>query len=343
MPANAPDPAAPYLAEATRGSIVESRHPGIAVVVEADGAVVHHWGDVDQPIYPRSAIKALQALAFVETGAADAFNCSDTEIALAGASHFGMAMHTAPVAAWLDRVGLAAADLECGPHYPTDRAAANDLVATGKRPTPLHNNCSGKHAAMLTTARHMGEPTAGYIRADHPVQRRVTALLSEMYDVDLDTASFGTDGCSIPTIAVPLRNIAYAMARLAAPDTLPPARAAAARRVFAAITGAPAMTARPGFFDTEVMLATAGAVLVKTGAEGVYCAAVPGRRLGVALKILDGAPRAARVATAAVLRHIGVIDHATAARLADHLTVPLRNHNRIRVGEVRPGACLAPG
>ena len=339
MPDLSDNPAAPFLAEVTRGTAVESRHAGIAAVVDATGTVVHQWGDIDQPIFPRSAIKALQALVFVETGAADAFNLGDQELALACASHFGMPMHTRPIAAWLDRIGLRPADLNCGAHYPLDRATANQLVAAAATPTPLHNNCSGKHTAMLTTAAHLGEPTAGYEQPDHPVQRRVTAALSQMYGYDLDPAPRGTDGCSIPTIAVPLRNVALAMARFAAPDGLPTARAAAARRVYTAVTGHPALTAKPGFFDTDVMAATHGAALIKTGAEGVYCAAVPDKSLGIALKILDGAPRAAQVAMAAVLRHVGVIDVAAAGQLGDRLTAPLRNHNRLPIGEVRPGAC----
>lgn len=342
MPDLATNTDAPFLAEVTRGSIVESRHAGIAAVVDATGAVVHGWGNIDQAIYPRSAIKALQALALVECGAADTHDCTEAEIALACASHFGMPMHTEPVAAWLHRLGLSEDDLNCGAHYPMDRSTANQLVATATRPGPLHNNCSGKHTAMLTTALHLGAPTAGYEQPGHPVQRQVTATLSAMYGCDLAAAPYGTDGCSIPTIAVPLRNVALAMAKFGAPDDLPPDRATAARRIFTAVTSHPALTAKPGYFDTDVMQELGPVALIKTGAEGVYCAAVPDRGLGVALKILDGAPRGARVAMAAVLRRLGVIDDAAAARLAANLTEPLFNHNRLHIGDVRPGDCLAP-
>lgn len=336
MPPLPDQAAAPFMAEVTRGGIVESRHAGIAAVVDADGAVVHRWGDIDQPVFPRSAIKPLQALAFIESGAADAFSCGPAELALACASHIGMAMHTDAVAAWLDRIGVGEAALGCGTHPPSDRATANALAAAGAKATARHNNCSGKHAAMLTTAVHLGAPIAGYVQPGHPVQRRVAQVLGDLYGRDLDTAPHGIDGCSIPTSAVPLRNIAHAMARFATPDTLAPDRAAAARRLHAAITGHPALIAGPGRFDTLVMQVTGADALVKVGAEGVYCAALPGLGLGIALKILDGAPRGARVALGAVLQRVGVLPEERAARLASCLTEPLSNHMCIRIGEVRP-------
>ncbi len=327
---------APILAEVTRGGVVESRHAGIAAVVDASGAIVHRWGDIDTPVFPRSAVKALQALPFIESGAADAFACTDAELALACASHAGMPMHTDAVTAWLDRVGIGEAALGCGAHAPKDRPTADALAAAGARPAPRHNNCSGKHAAMLTTAVHLGEQVAAYGQPDHPVQRRVTGVLGELYGVDMASAPTGIDGCSVPASAVPLYNIALGMAHFAAPDTLSPARAAAARRLHAAITGHPQLIDGPAAFDTLVMQATGPAAMVKVGAEGVYCAALPDLGFGVAVKILDGAPRGARVALGAILRHLGVLSQEKAARLASCLTEPLSNHNGLRVGEVRP-------
>ncbi|MBY0429833.1 MAG: asparaginase, partial [Rhodospirillales bacterium] len=231
-PSHAPDP---VLVEITRGPIVESLHRGAVVVADANGVIVQAWGDPDQSIYPRSAIKPLQALPLIETGAADRFGLGLEEIALACASHGGEAAHVERVAAWLDRLGLGIEALECGAHWPSNIEAARALARAGGQPHAVHNNCSGKHAGFLTTALHLGEPLAGYIQRDHPVQRRVAETLSAITGIEAQHQPCGIDGCGIPTFALPLQAVATAMARLAAPDSLPPPRAEAARRIVAAM------------------------------------------------------------------------------------------------------------
>ncbi len=327
--------APPILVETTRGDMVESRHRGIAAVVDPAGKVVMSWGDVDTPVYARSAIKPLQALPLIESGAAEALGLGAEELALACASHGGESSHVATVTAWLARAGLSVADLECGAHPPSHAPSAAALLRAGSEPTAVHNNCSGKHTGMLCTARHLGEETAGYVRFSHPVQQRILGLLEMMCGVDLSAAPRGIDGCSIPVIAIPVGNIALGMAKLADPAELPSARAAAARRIVGAMTTAPQMVAGTGRFCTAVMQVTGGDAAIKKGAEGVYCAALPGLGLGVALKIQDGATRAAEVAMATILTKLGVLDETRRAQLADRLTVPLHNWNGIHVGDVR--------
>ena len=329
------DAASPILVEVTRGNTVESRHRGIVAVAVAGGAVVAAWGDAERAVFPRSAVKPLQALPLIETGAARGFALGDAEIALACASHNGEPEHVAGVGAWLERVGLGAGDLECGAQAPIDKEAALALVRAGDAPSTLTNNCSGKHAGFLTTARHLGEATAGYIEPVHAVQRRVTETLADMAGCDLATAPVGTDGCGIPAIAMPLAAVARAMARLAAPDSLAPERAAAARRVVAAMTAHPALVAGRGRYDTVAMQAGRGAFAVKTGAEGVHAAILPRLGLGCALKIEDGAARAAEVAMTALLRHLGALDGHAEAELADYLERPLVNWSGKRVGVIR--------
>lgn len=325
----------PVLVHVTRGGEVESSHRGAAAVVDPDGGVVAAWGDVERPVYPRSAVKPVQVLPLIETGAAERFSVGDAEIALAAASHSGEPEHVALVEAWLERLGLGPGDLECGPHAPIDEAAAADLVRAGREPSPLHNNCSGKHAGFLATALHLGEKTAGYVKPGHPVQRRLAEVLSDMGGVDLEGAPVGSDGCGIPVIAMPLRAMALAMARLANPDGLAPDRAAACRRVFGAMAAHGRLVAGRGRFDTLAIDAGCGAFVVKTGAEGVYVAAMDG--LGVALKIDDGAKRASETAMAAILEYLGVLDGILA--LDPYLDGIVLNRPGDRVGAVRP----APG
>ncbi len=302
----------PLTIEVTRGDMVESRHTGACVVVDADGGIVHAWGDQDRIVYPRSSIKPLQTLALIETGTAEAYRITDAELALASASHGATSEHVDGVGAWLKRIGLGPDDLECGGHDPTDLGAAKALVLAGEQPGRIHNNCSGKHTGFLATALHLGEPTKGYMDPGHPVQDRMFDLLSEMGGADLSHAPRGVDGCGIPVLGMPLIAMALAMARMADPKDLSPDRAAAAKRVFQAMTAHPRLVAGPGRFDTlameEGMKSCGGAFVVKTGAEGMYAGVLPGLGLGIALKIDDGAKRASETAMAAVLDLLGVLE-----------------------------------
>lgn len=325
----------PLIVEVTRGGMAESRHRGAAVVMDAKGTAVHAWGDMDRVIYPRSAIKPLQALVLVETGAADAFAVTEGELALASASHAGQPEHTGAIQAWLERIGLGADDLECGAHEPLDPETAKARVRAGESPGQADNNCSGKHVGMLTTAKHMGEETAGYTRPDHPVQQRLRALLTDMGGADLAQAPEGTDGCGIPVFGMPLSAIALAMARMADTNSLDAGRAGAAGRIIAAMTANPLLVGGRGRFDTVAMEAANGAFAVKTGAEGVHGAILPGLGLGVAVKIDDGARRAAQVAMAAILDHLGVLDEEAKTALAGFLETPVLNAKGERVGDIR--------
>ncbi len=328
----------PVLVEATRGDMVESRHRASVAVVDIEGRVVVQAGEVERLVYARSAIKPLQALALVESGAAEAFDLGPAELALACASHNGEPRHAETVGAWLKRIGCTADDLECGAHLPYHQGATEALLRSGAAPTTLHNNCSGKHAGFLSVARHLGHPTAGYIRYDHPVQQQVLGILETMTGLDLSEAPRGIDGCGIPVLGIPLGNLALAMARFAQPDDQPEARQAACLRLQQALAAEPFMMAGSGRFCTRVIEATQGRALVKTGAEGVYCGALPELGLGFALKVDDGAGRAAEVVCGRVLRRLGVIGEAETAALAAVFQPTLFNRAGRAVGELRTAA-----
>jgi L-asparaginase II len=332
-----PDPAEldPLGILVRRGDRVESQHRVSYAVVDADGNPIHHEGEVREPVFPRSAVKPLQALPMVESGAADRFAVSERELALACASHGGEAMHTEIVAAWLARLGLDSSALECGAHAPSHEPTARHLIAAGEAPSALHNNCSGKHTGMLTLALHLGVAIAGYSQPDHPVQQRIGAALAEMSGTSLKPPAI--DGCGVPTYPLPLANLAAAMARLTDPGPTP-GRAAACAKIRAAITRHPLLVAGSGRACSLIM-AAASEVLVKTGAEGVYVAALPKRRLGLALKVADGAGRAAVVALLALLARLGVLDPDASAALKGLATPVLRNHAGRTVGRIEP----APG
>jgi L-asparaginase II len=316
----------PILVEVTRGDIVESRHTGAYAVCDAEGRVIAEAGDVTQPVFPRSAIKAFQCLPVVESGAADRFGFSDEEIALACASHGGEPEHARVARAMLAKVGASEDDYECGAHWPMDYAAQRALARSGGEPLAVHNNCSGKHAGMLALAKQLGVPAQGYARPGHPVQRAIARTIGELCDADVDRAPCGIDGCSVPTWAIPLSNLALGFARLT--------RRASAKRIFAACRAHPFMVAGTGRFCTRLMQAVPRA-FVKTGAEGVYGAAVPHAGLGIALKCDDGASRAAEVAMAAVLARLDVWTAEERAALRGFARVAIKNWRQFTTGEIR--------
>ncbi|MGV1014437.1 MAG: asparaginase, partial [Methyloceanibacter sp.] len=243
----------PVLVEAIRGPMVESRHAGAIAVADAQGRLVLALGDVDRPIYPRSAVKVMQAISLVESGAADAFGLGAEELAVACASHSGDTIHIEAVRRLLGKAGLDESYLACGVHWPVSEQAMAALLRAGKRPLAIHNNCSGKHAGMLATAVHLGLPPKGYERPDHPVQRAIARVISEMCGTEVDPAQAGVDGCSVPTFALPLSALARGFARLGSGEGLPASRAAAARKLVEACFAAPVLVAGEERFDTIVL------------------------------------------------------------------------------------------
>lgn len=321
----------PVLVEVTRGDRVESTHRGAIAVCDADGRMRLAIGDVDAAVYPRSSLKPVQAIPLIESGAEAHYSLGSEEIALACASHSGELQHTTRVSAWQEKIGCSVADLACGPHRPMHEATANEMVARGEKWTALHNNCSGKHTGFMTVARALGAPVAGYERPDHPVQRLVERTFSELSGVP-GPLPYGIDGCTVPNFAVPLRALALAMARIADPDNLAPQRAEACRRIFSAMTAHPELVAGTGRACTRLMRQSP-AVAVKTSAEGVYVAILPSLGLGAALKVDDGAGRAAETAIAALLIALGAIaDDGAAQDLAHAPVLDTRGRN---VGERR--------
>jgi L-asparaginase II len=322
--------AAPMV-ELWRGGWLESRHAGHAVVCDAGGEIVEAWGDPAAVIFPRSSCKMIQALPLVDSGAAEAARLGSAQLALACASHDGAALHVGMVGAWLRGLDLAEADLRCGAHEPHDRAERDRLIRAEEAPCQFHNNCSGKHAGFLTATRHL---RAGpeYVEIDHPLQQAVAAATA---DVAGETpAGFGIDGCSAPNFALSVHGLARAMARFAAASDAGDARARAMVRLRQAMAAHPVLVEGEGGACTGLMRAMGGQVAIKYGAEGVFTAILPDRRLGLALKIADGAKRAAETAVAALLVRLGALDrrHPEAGRWLD---APQTNRRGLTTGVLR--------
>lgn len=326
----------PILVEVLRGGRVESRHRGSVVVADAKGSIVFSAGDVEAGVFPRSAVKVFQAIPLVESGAAERYGLGDRELSLACASHSGEPGHTERAADMLGRAGLTGEDLECGCHWPLQHSALLAMAREGETPTALHNNCSGKHSGFLCTAAHLGEATEGYVRAEHPVQRRARAVIEDLTGTALGLHDGGIDGCSIPTYAAPLKGFATGFAKLSSGDNVAPERARAGRRLMAACMAEPWFMAGTGRACVTLMEAAPGRVFAKTGAEGVFCGAVPELGLGFSLKIDDGTTRASEAAVAATIARMFRDHDPDVAGVFDGLSrKALRNWRKTEVGEIR--------
>ncbi|MDP2781487.1 asparaginase [Devosia sp.] len=325
----------PILAETTRGNWVENRHRGAYVVIDADGRIIASAGDIERPVFPRSAIKSIQALAIFARHADEQFHHSAEELALACASHTGEDRHVSVASGLLSRLGLSEADLECGAHQPIDAAARATLRAQGAKPSNLHNACSGKHAGMLSVARAMGVPTAGYAGREHAVQQQVRAVIEAVIGEPVNEAKCGTDGCSIPTYAAPLRAFAQGFARMATGHGLSAELATAATRLFDAATTHPHLVAGTGRPDTLIMAAFNGRVMQKYGADGVQCGAIRDKGWGYALKCDDGSIPASLAMIASLLLEFAEPDAGQRAVLEGFAHQPIKSVRGDRVGEMR--------
>ncbi|MFT6222438.1 MAG: L-asparaginase II [Paracoccaceae bacterium] len=316
------------LVELWRGPFLESRHTGHMVVCGEDGSVEQAWGDPARITLARSSIKILQALPLMRSGAAA--NLSSEQLALCCASHDGAAIHTERVARWLADLGLGEADLRCGPQEPDNRPARDGLILAGEQPCQIHNNCSGKHAGFVTLNRHLGAGPE-YVEVDHPLQRMIREAFED--SVGEDSPGYGIDGCSAPNFASSLAGIGRAMAKcaVAAADS-------AEGQLRDAMMAHPALVAGEGRACTGLMRAMAGKGAVKTGAEGMFIAILPGLKKSVVLKIEDGTTRAAEAAMAAVLVHLGVLEAGDPAVLA-RVGGPILNRRGVDTGTTR----MAPG
>lgn len=314
--------------ELWRGGRRESLHLGHAVISDRRG-VVEAWGVPSTEIYPRSSCKMVQALPLIESGAADAVGLNDRQLALACASHSGARLHVDAVGDWLSGLGMGESDLRCGCHLPQDTEEKYRLIRQDEQPCQLHNNCSGKHAGFLTLNRHLGG-NSEYIDPDHPVQQAVKAAFEEV--TEETSPGFGIDGCSAPNHMCSLGGLAHAMAHFADPDD--DLRGQAMRRLVQAMHRHPQLVAGEGRACTELMRALGGNAVVKTGAEGVFVAILPDQKLGIALKVNDGATRASEAAITAILLHLGLLSP-DAPVVEKFLSGRIRNWRGLETGELR--------
>src|SRR5690348_5435036 len=332
------------IVELVRGSIVESQHEVHAAVVDGDGKLVASAGDPDYVTFWRSAAKPFQAMPIVADGAADHFGITERELALTCASHSSEQAQVDEVREFLKKIGCTERDLMCGPHTPLSEAVAKDYQTRGLRLTAVYSNCSGKHTGMLAQAKHNGWPTEGYVRPEHPVQRRCLAEVSRWTGVPEKQIGVAVDGCGVACFALPIRNMAGAYARLGSRESgVVPSLAqrdstsqrserlpAPGSRVVDAMLRHPELIAGEGRPCTEMMRAHPNRVITKIGADGVYSALLVQEGLGVSLKIADGHGPASILAIVAILEELGLRPMPQALR-----EKPMTNSRGETVGALR--------
>lgn len=312
-----------------RGDFIESMHVAYAVVVDGDGQIVKNWGDPDYLTCVRSALKPFQASAAVAAGATDAAGFTTAEIALMCASHNGEDLHAKTASGMLEKLGYDIKYYECGSHAPYDQDTKFELIRNANDPTPLHNNCSGKHAGMLCLAKHLDADPSGYTQVDHPVQQAIFKQIKKYSE--LDNFPLAVDGCSAPVPFMPLYNIALMYQKLASGDY------EELNILYDAMVTNPTQVGGTDRFDTDFILALNGRAVTKVGGEaiqGVSVRAKDGAAWGIAVKILDGSHRCGPTATLAILKNLDLVNSSELEKLDKYYNIILRNHNKLDVGSI---------
>lgn len=317
-----------------RGGHIENRHQVHACIMDKKARLVDSWGDVDQIICPRSSLKLIQTLPLIESGAAAKFNLSDKDIAVACGSHNGEGIHVKQVSDWLERVGLDINDFECGTHWPTLRAAEHALVAKGHPASALHNNCSGKHAAMLSLCKYKGWPLAGYTKPDHPLQQMILSTLSEMAEYPKQNIAIVIDGCSAPNFFLPLSNIALMFSKFISGNGLSEQRFSACKTVFSAVGQYSEMVAGSKRFCSALARSSQGRIIGKTGACGNYIALAPESGHIIYAKVEDGHTRSAELTICRLLEKLGLMSDEMAQALESYGHPIEKNLRDIIIGDI---------
>ena len=289
------------LAEIVRAGNVESVHEGTVVVADVSGKIIATSGNPETFAYFRSSAKPFQAIAVVESGAADRFGLTPAELALCCASHSAEASHQSQVLAMLKKLGLDDGALQCGIPLPIDESETALILSGQRERSPLQCDCSGKHSGMLASSLQLGYPIDSYLEPEHPLQQRIKAVIAEVCRVGPEDLKLATDGCSVPTFGVSIAAMATAFATLAAPDKAPTGcgreHAVALNRLREAMCAHPEnVGGSTGRIDTDLMKLSNGAMVAKSGAEGLLCVGIPAHEIGIAIRVADGSHRAHAVA-----------------------------------------------
>lgn len=326
------------LAKVIRGETIESIHRGHIIILDGDGKEIFTLGNPDFVTFFRSAAKPFQSIPFLLSGAAERFGFSENEIALSCASHSGEKIHVEIAQRMLKKIGLSEANLRCGSHYPFHLESTHNLIRANEKPNQLHNNCSGKHAAMLAFAKQIGADVQTYENIANPIQQQIFQTISDFTETPKDEIKLAIDGCAAANFGLSLRAMALSFAKLVfPPKNFNDELREACRRIVSAYISYPELIGGTDRLDTLVMQAAHGKMICKVGAEGLWlCGILPSpkwkRGLGIALKIEDGEDlRARTVAGIELLRQLEILNEEDLRELSP---MPIKNWRGDLVGQV---------
>lgn len=324
----------PVLVEVLRGDVIESYHRGAVAVVDGEGRYRLSLGDITADHFPRSSLKLIQVLPLLESGAADALGLSQSQLALCCSSHNGEPLHTDMVDEWLESFALEDDVLECGVVLPMRTVIAHEMLKAGSEPRRCHHMCSGKHMGMLSLCKHKGYTLHQYSDYKHPSQQDWLKVLEDLSGVQIDDMAWDYDGCGLPAVSLPLEKMALAQAQFFNPDQ-PKVRRLAMRRVLQAVVRHPEYLAGTNRLCTDIVKASNGNIIVKTGAEGYFVGVVPSENTGFALKIDDGATRASNAAIGGLISKMGWERFLTRSDLQQYFNPNIQNSQGRTVGQLR--------
>ena len=312
-----------------RGGFIESMHVAYGVVVDGDGGIVNSWGDPYYLTCVRSSLKPFQASAAVLEGATDSVGFTSEELALMCASHNGEEIHVKTAMNMMEKLGFDLSYYECGSHLPYDKSSKFTLIKNSLEPTPLHNNCSGKHAGMLCLAKYLKVNPKGYTQKEHPVQRLILERIKQY--ANLDDFPLAVDGCSAPTPFIPIYHIALMFQKLAGEQY------SELNTLFDAMISHPYLIAGKNRFDTDFITTMDGRAVTKVGGEAVRGMGIrkkDGEVYGIAIKILDGNQRSLSLVTMTILSELNLLSAGELKKLEKYNQSVIKNHRSLNVGSI---------
>lgn len=315
-----------------RGEQIESSHTVHVFICDDKGHEIESHGNPEHLTFPRSAIKMLQAVSFVESGALEKYQLTEPMIALASASHHGEKIHVQLVSDWMQKIQVDVSIFHCGPHYPYSEKAAHEMIRQSEKPQPVHNNCSGKHLGIVSTCLALNQDPQGYYRHDHFAQVRLRKSLSSLMDLDFDKAPWGVDGCGIPTYAVPLKSLAVGLSHFFRSEG---AHSSALQRIFKSCFAHPEFVSGTGAFPLQLYRKSEGKAFIKSGAEGTYCGLLPEKGISFAIKTLDGNDRASRMVAAQIFAREGAFSSLSEGEVKEFTEPVVKNTRNEVVGTLK--------
>ena len=315
-----------------RGNIVDLFTTGSVAVVDYKGKLLYSAGNPEQIAYMRSSAKLMQAMVPMTLGVCNAYNFTDMEIAQICASHSGEEIHVNTVRSILNKAGLDESYLQCGAHYPFKADITEKMKKNDEEALQIHNNCSGKHSGMLATVKYMNEDLATYYKVEHPHQKRILKMISEICEYPEEKIEIGLDGCGVPVHAMPLKDFAYGMARMSHPESLGEKLAPSAEKIMKSCLANPLNMSGSDRIDYKIMSKYPGRIVVKVGSNGYFTAAIPEMGIGVAVKVDDGKTQSDNIVLLETLRQIGFIPESDLEYFADDIKPMVYNHKKELAG-----------